>query len=150
MLKRLSPKRANNLSFFGLLVLSFFIYHQYSQVRKPDDYYVVFLLVAAFLYFLRAYLHIGTLNYDEENVIIDKFFYRITIPINNITKIKRSIGSVLYWTNLDFGYRLSYLTQNGKKNFFIFFVVYNDIGPLKEFTNLVIRKNPMVIIDLKE
>ncbi len=138
------------MSFFGLIVISFFTYHQYSQVRKPDDYYVVFLLVAVFLYFLRAYLHIGTLNYDEENVIIDKFFYRITIPINNITKIKRSIGSVLYWTNLDFGYRLSYLTPNGKKNFFIFFVVYNDIAPLKEFTNLVIRKNPMVIIDLKE
>jgi hypothetical protein len=150
MIKKLSPGRANNLSFFGLIVLLFFTYHQYSQVRKPDDYYVVILLGAAFLYFLRAFFYIGTLSYDEENVIIDKFFYKVIIPIKNIIKIKRSIGSVLYWTNLDFGYRLSYLTQNGKKNYFIFFVVHNGIAKLKEFTNLVTSKNPTVVIDLKE
>jgi hypothetical protein len=150
MIKKLSSKRANNLSFIGLIVLLFFIYHEYSQVRKPDDYYVVILLAVIFLYFLYCYFRIGTLSYDEENVYIDKFFYKVTIPIDSILKITRSIGSVLSSTNLEFGYRLSYIKQNGKRNYFIFFVVYSGIAQIKEFTNLVTRKNPSVVVDLKE
>jgi hypothetical protein len=150
MIKRLSPKRANSLTFLGLAALLYFVFHEYNQATRTGNYYVVILLIVAFLYLLRNYFHIGTLSYDEEKVFIDKFFYKVTIPIENITKIKRSIGSVLYSTNLDFGYRLIYLTQKGKKNYFTFFVQYNDVTQLKEFVSTVIKKNPAVFIDLKE
>jgi hypothetical protein len=146
---KLTNNSTNRWIVFFIIVFVLMIRHEYFQARN-GDYSVVAVLLVCFIYLLYTFNKRGAFSYDSESVYLSSIFLTKQIPISNINKISWTFWNMGASMILKWGYCLRYEEENGKSNYFVFYLSESkeDKKELRSFLDLLRKTNPMVKINI--
>jgi hypothetical protein len=110
-MKETTLYRVNN--FYFPILIACFIAVRLVRLESKGAYIILVILVIFFFASLYDFLKTKSVSFDDQNIYLQKFKKRETVPFENVLSIDRSIFRSYRLATRNFGYTINYVDESG-------------------------------------